>query len=102
MAEVIKYTGMDELNPDQKRLLDKISTEYYQKIKQQLQNETSLSVHLKCYNKGGKCKYSIHAKVIAPTRIFVSTKAIDWDFCKSLHMAFKDLEMVIKKGLKQD
>lgn len=102
MSEIIQYTGMEELNPDQKRLLDKISAEYYEKIKRQLHNETSLSVHLKCYNKGGKCKYSIHAKAIAPTRIFVSTKAADWDFSKTLHMAFKDLEMVIKKGLKQD
>lgn len=103
MAEVIQFTGMEELDEEQKRLLQKISTEYYQKIKQHLHNETSLSVHLKCYNKSGsKCKYSIHAKAISPTKIFVSTKAVDWDFAKTLHKAFKDLEMSIKKGLKQD
>ena len=103
MAEVIQYTGMKNLDDEQKRLLDKISTEHYEKIKQMLHNETSISVHLKTYhNTGSRRKYSIHVKAAAPTRAFVSTKAADWDFAKTLHMAFKDLEMAIKKGLKQD
>ncbi|MBS3113408.1 hypothetical protein J4418_04975 [Candidatus Woesearchaeota archaeon] len=103
MAEVIQYIGMDDLDEDQKRLLEKISEEYYDKIKRRLHNETSLSIHLKCYNKtGSRCKYSIHAKAVAPTRIFVSTKVAEWDFAKALHMALKDLESIIQKDLKQD
>ncbi len=103
MAEVIQFTGVNGLNQEQKRLLSKISTEYYQKIKQQLHNETNITVHIKAYNKtGSRCKYSIHIKAIAPTKTFVSTKAVNWDFSTTLHKAFKDLEMAIKKGLKED
>ena len=101
--EIIQFTGLKDLNDDEKEILNTLSTEYYQKFKRELKNLTSMGVHVKIYTKGGKTKkYSLHVKVIAPTKIFESEKAADWDFARTLHKAFKDLEKQIVKGLRSD
>jgi hypothetical protein len=100
--EKIQYTGLDNIDDGERRTLDKLSAEYYEKIQRSLQNVTSLQIHIKTYKKQGKVKYSIHAKAVAPTKIFVSTKAHDWHFPTTLHKAFKDLEMQIQHRLHTD
>lgn len=100
--EQIQYSGLEEVDDSQRRILDKLSAEYYGKIARELKNETSVQVHIKSYKKIGKPKFSIHVKAVAPTRIFVSTKAHDFDFATCLHMAFRDLEQQIKHRLHAD
>jgi hypothetical protein len=101
-VEIIQYTGADVLDPDQKRLLDKICTDEYSKVKRSLNNVTSLSVHIKTHSKSGsKPKYSVHLKVIAPTRIFATDKSISWDFAAAVHMAFDSVHNEIQKAFKE-
>ncbi len=100
--EAIQYSGLHEIDASQRRVLDKLSAEYYDKIARELKNVTSLQVHIKTYKKIGKPKFSIHAKAVAPTRIFASTKAHDFDFHACLHMAFRDLETQIRHRLHAD
>ncbi len=100
--EQIQYTGLDNIEEGQRRTLDKLSAEYYDKIQRSLQNMTSLQIHIKTYKKQGKPKYSIHVKAVAPTKIFVSTKAHDWHFNNCLHMAFKDIQAQINHRLHSD
>jgi hypothetical protein len=101
--DIIEFVGLPDLDEDEKRILNTLSTEYYQKIKRTLKNVTSLVVHVKKYKKQGKKhKYSLHVRAIAPTRAFESTKAADWDFARTLHKAFKDLENQIKHKLHSD
>jgi len=99
--EQIQYVGAHNLDAEKKKVLDKLSTEYHQKIKRSLKNITSLIIHVKVYKKEGKSvKFAVHAKAVAPTAIIVSTKASDWDFARTLHKAFKDLENQIEKRYK--
>ncbi len=98
----IEYAGLKEINEKEKEILDKLSEEYYPKIKRKLHNELTLKIHIKKYSETGeKHKWSIHAKAIAPTKIFTSDKACDWDFARTLHKAFKDLENEISKKMKE-
>ena len=100
MIEKIQYRGVDELNEDEKTTLNKLAPEYYEKIQRALKNITSLQVDIKLYKKlGGKRKYDVHAKVVAPTRLF-STSYADWDFARTLHKVFKKMEREILHRLK--
>ncbi len=101
--EPIQITGIDELKPNELPLANKLVNEYYEKIKRELNNITTLAVHFKCYEKeGNRRKFAIHAKAIAPTQIFASTKAQDWDLARTMHKCFKDLERQIRHRLKTD
>ena len=101
--EPIQLAGMDELQPAEIPLVNKLVNEYHEKLQRELSNMTSLQVHIKCYDKeGSKRKFSINAKAVAPTQIFSSTKAQDWDLARTLHKCFKDLERQIRHRLKTD
>ncbi len=101
--DIIEFVGLKDLDDSEKEVLNTLSTEYYQKLKTALNNVTSLVVHIKKYKKEGtRHKYSIHIRLIAPTRAFESTKAVDWDFARTLHKSFKNLENQIKHKLHSD
>lgn len=101
--EPIQIIGIKELDEFELPLVNKLANEYYQKIQRELQNVTSVVIHVKCYEKEGKRKkYSIHVRVIAPTRIFESSKAQDWDLARTLHKAFRDIERELQHKLHTD
>lgn len=97
--EMIQYVGVSDLEPEEQLEVSRLSTEYYPKLKRQLKNVMSLVVHIKRYDKGGSTKFSIHTRVIAPTRIFESCKSHDFDLARALHKSFKDLENEIRHKL---
>jgi len=103
MLEPIQIIGIKELDESDRNIVNKLANEYFLKIKRELQNITSLIVHIKCYKKEGKKKkYSINTRAIAPTRMFESSKAADWDLARTLHKSFKDLEREIQHKLHTD
>jgi len=101
--EIIQFTGLNDLTEsDQSRVRD-LSSEHYSKIKRALKNITSLAVHIKMHKKeGSKHKFSVHVKAIAPTVMFTSTKAVDWDIARVMHKAFNDIEQEIKHRFHSD
>ena len=116
--EAIQYIGVEQLSTDERIALDTLSAEYYDKIQRSLKNVTSLIIHIKEYKKAAapekkeergdygkkpkRKKYDIHIKVVAPTRIFEEKHAADWDFARTLHKAFKNLEREIQHKLHTD
>jgi uncharacterized protein YnzC (UPF0291/DUF896 family) len=114
--EQIQYICADQLTDSEKGLLSKLSAEYYDKIKRMLKNEVSVVIQIKEHNKAApkkkeeleeyqrqkRKKYSLHIKVVAPTRIFEEDHAADWDFARTLHKAFKNLEREIQHRLHTD
>lgn len=115
--DIVQFKGLELLNDEERAFLDKIVPEYYEKIKRSLKNLVTLQIHFKAYEttgagkeeKGKRRKFDIHIRAISPTKnIFVSTKpprhfkSRDWNFSKSLHEAFKNLENQIKKKLHTD
>ena len=109
--EGIQYIGAKDITPAERNTLDKISSLNHHKIQRMLKNMTSLVVHIKIYEAAGKGKkeegkkrrkYAIHIRALAPTRIFTSTKAVDWDLAKALHKSFTDMENIIGKSMRPD
>lgn len=94
--EPIQVTGIDVLDEKEKILANKIINEYYEKIFRELQNITSVAVHIKAHTKGGKAKkFDIRAKAIAPTKI-IEAQESDWDLARTLHRVFKNIERQIE------
>jgi len=101
--EPIQVIGIDQLGLDsEKDMVNKLSNEYYVKIKRALKNITSITLHIKQHSKGGKRKKSdIRVKVVAPTRIFESQES-DWDLARAIHRAFKNIERQLQHKLRTD
>src|SRR3972149_9039288 len=88
----IQYVGVSALSPEEQDTVNTLTTEYYEKIKRSLHNETNLVVHVKLHNaEGNRRKYSMHVRAQAPTKQqFESCNADDWDLPRTLHKAFTD------------
>ncbi|MEM4336589.1 MAG: HPF/RaiA family ribosome-associated protein [Candidatus Woesearchaeota archaeon] len=105
ISELIQYKGINLLNESEKSILNKLSSEYYEKIRNHfLKNTTKIEIHIKAYDQTGeRKKFSVDIKVISPTRkTYVSNKSQDWDFARAIHKAFRDLENQIKKDIHKD
>ncbi len=101
--EVIQFVGVSELSAEEQATIQTITTEQFEKIKRDLQNITNMTVHVKFYQKGGeKKKYSMHVKVAAPTHVFDSSNADDWELPRALHKAFEDIRHQIQHRLHTD
>ncbi|MBW2997585.1 hypothetical protein KY349_04560 [Candidatus Woesearchaeota archaeon] len=110
--EPIQFIGLNELEDVDQQMVQTLATQYYDKIQRALKNLTSLVIHIKRYEKEGhRQKYSIHVRVIAPTKVFESSKspeAATWDLASALHNAFKNLVRQIQhefhgeRGWKKD
>lgn len=101
--EPLQIIGIRNLDEMEIEAVNRVANRYYVKIQRQIKKVNSLVVHIKAYEKeGSQRKYSIHVKLLAPTRIFVSTKAFDWDLEKTLHKSFRDVIRQVKHSLHTD
>ncbi|MBS3098472.1 HPF/RaiA family ribosome-associated protein [Candidatus Woesearchaeota archaeon] len=100
--EPIQVIGIELLGETEKGIANKLVNEYYQKIFRELQNVTSITVHIKAHSKGGKKKkFDVRIKAIAPTRIFEAQES-DWDLARTLHMVFRNMERELEHKLHTD
>lgn len=105
--EQIQYIGIDDLDAKERAILDKLSAEYYDTIQRSLKNEVSITIHVKKHkqeedNPEKQHRFEITIKVAAPTAIFEEKHAEDWDFARTLHKAFKNIERQIQHRLHTD
>ena len=101
--EPIQIIGIKDLDEMEVESVNRIANRYYGKIQREIKHIVSLVVHIKSYEKEGRQrKYAIHVKVIAPTRMFTSTKGIDWNLEKALHKSFEEVEKIIQHSLHTD
>ncbi|MBI4140387.1 hypothetical protein HY485_00975 [Candidatus Woesearchaeota archaeon] len=90
--QVLQFVGLNSLTIEEQDAVSTIATKEYEKAQRTLKNTLSMVVHIKCYEKeGGKKKYSLHIRAIAPTRIIESCKSHDWDLVRALHKSFQDI-----------
>lgn len=100
--EPIQIIGIDEIEDEfEKATINKLANEYYEKIQRALKNITSVTLHIKKHTKGGKIKWDIRVRVIAPTRIFEAQES-DWDLARTLHRVFKNIERELEHRLRVD
>ena len=99
--EPIQIKGIDELNDEEKNLVNTLANEYYGKIQRELKIATSISLHVKQHSKtGNRHKSDIRVKVIAPTKIFEAQES-DWDMARTLHKVFNNIERQIEHRIRE-
>jgi|SRR3989338_2942919 len=99
----IQIIGIKELDEMELEAVNRIADKGYDKIKRELKHEVSITVHIKSHDKeGAQRKYSVHVKAMAPTRIFTSTKAVDWSLEAALHKSFEDVVKMIRHAFHTD
>ncbi|MBI2650889.1 hypothetical protein HYX01_00255 [Candidatus Woesearchaeota archaeon] len=99
----IQIIGVRDLDEMEIESINRIANRHYQKIQRELKNDISIKLHIKSHKKEGKQKkYSMHVKVITPTRTFASTKAFDWKLENALHKSFTDVMKIIQHSLHTD
>ena len=97
----IQIIGIDKIgNEEEINTINRISNEYHKKIQRALNKETSKTLHVKTYSKGGKQKeWEINVKADAPT-IGFKAEECDWELAKTLHKAFNDVLKQIEHRFK--
>ena len=100
---VIQFVGLNDLTIEEQEIVQKLSTEYYAKIKREMASTTGAIVHIKHYEKeGGRRKYTLHVRVNVPTKIIESTEADDWDLARAVHIAFEEILQQIRHTFHTD
>ena len=101
--EPIQIIGIKDLDEMEVETINRLANRYYGKVQREIKNITSLVVHIKSINKEGRQKiYSVHVKVIAPTKVFASTKTEDWNLEKALHGSFRNIIREMQHRLHTD
>jgi SHS2 domain-containing protein len=97
--EPIQYSGIGDLNEEERDILGDISSKSFEKIDNLLQEpQTSISVHIKTYKEKEeteKKKYSITVKAMSPKHMFRSGTS-NWILANALNDAFDKVINEIK------
>ena len=95
--DLIQFVGLKKLDIDDQEVIQKLSSEYFPKIKRLLKNITTLAVHVKTHGgKGQRHKYTFHIRCIYPGKTLETNKHSDFELSKACHSAFKALIREIK------
>lgn len=101
--EPIQIIGIRDLDEMEIESVNRLANRYFPKIQREIKKINSVAIHIKSYEKEGReKKYSIHVKVMAPTGIFTSTKAFDWNLETALHKSFNDVIREMQHSLHTD
>jgi len=92
---VLTIVGLKETNLDdfEKKYVFDLCNKNIIKITRALANVNEIIIHIKEYKKStnSKGKFSVHIKVVAPTKIIAIDRSSDWDLARALHKAFADI-----------
>ncbi len=93
----IQYIGLKDLNDDA-GAVQTLVERYAEKLDRDFADST-LVVHTKLHDIGGRVKYSFHARLDHPS-VLVHADAVDWDLRRTVHKLMKALENEAKHKFK--
>ena len=97
--ERIQIIGVNELDNDEREMVEKLAGEYYGKIERIIKKVEYVSVHVKKRDKTGERKrYELKVKVVAPLPK-IESAANEWDIATALHVAFKEILRILEHRL---
>ncbi len=107
MQNIIKYSGLKDLDAEEQSILKNLIEKEYPRIQRLVKNVSDLIVNVKVSKKQTRKRYIISFRLEAPTRMFsVKTKDTemggDWDITKATHKALNALYFEVKHRLKSD
>jgi hypothetical protein len=90
--ELIQYVGVKDLSDEERGIVNRLTSDYFDKVKRAFSDLSKLVVHIKSYAGGGKRKkFSMHLRALSPLGIIESCKTHDWDLPRVLHKSFNDV-----------
>jgi hypothetical protein len=104
--ETIQFVGMKDLTPEEQDVVQSLSTEYFEKIKREIQNNTDLTVHIKTdgvsatHNK--RKRYTLMIRAVFPGFVIESKDSDDYELPKALHQSFEEIISQIHHRLRTD
>ena len=94
---MIQFIGIKQLEPMEQETVQRLATEYFEKIKRTLKNKVKLKIHIKKYEQEGKQKkYSIHMQAAAPAGVLNVDREDGFDLARVMHKAFENMRQVIE------
>lgn len=107
MQNIIKYSGLKNLDDEEQIILKSIVEKEYPKIQRLIKNVSDIIVNIKTMKKETRKRFIISMRLEAPTKIFTikskdTEKGGDWDLAKATHKAVDALYFEVKHRLKSD
>jgi len=98
--EKFQIKGLEELREEERKELDEILKNSYEKLKRKTKVDFILKVSVKVYSRDKenlvkRRKYSIQAAITGTVRQFDASSE-DWDFNKAVHKAMNALETEVE------
>ena len=103
----IEYSGINDLNPRERIILDKILKKEYYRMQRILENESTLKVHIRSIKKETRKRYILSIRLETPKKVFATKskdtqEAGDWKLKKAVHKAIKHLKSEVEHSLRAD
>jgi len=101
----VQFVGLNILDPADQRQIKQIIHDHYIEIERELKQITSLRIHFKEYEKGGRKKYSVQLLINAKTHPITVNKMyspVQWDPVAIVHKLIKKARQEIIHIYKTD
>lgn len=101
IKNIIKYSGLNDLDLMEQTKLKNIAEKEYDILKRMYNNIMDLSINIKVYDKEKRKKYSVHARIEGPSKIFSASDA-DWDINTVTRSVLIKLRNELQKQFKEE
>jgi len=101
VKENIQLIGIKELSPEEQDVVQSLTTEYFAKIKREINNVTDLAVHVKTAGDKRK-RYTLMVRAIFPGFVIESKDSDDYELPKAVHRSFEEILSQIHHRLRTD
>ena len=103
--ETIQFVGVKELSPEEQDAVNTLTTEYYEKVKREVQNVTDFVVHIKTEGgsgeQGRKKRFTVMTRAVFPGFVIEAKDSDDYELPKALHTVFSEVLSQIRHRLKE-
>ena len=94
------YRGLKKWTLAEEQTIRKITTQYYDKIQERFDENSTLNVEVKKYSKTGKeHKYAISTRLISDNKIVARAKYADFELNKALRKVLKAIQIELESGV---
>ena len=107
MQNIIKYSGLKNLNEEEQSILKSLVEKDYPRLERMVKNTCDLTVDINTSKKETRKRFMISLRLESPAQRFVvktrdTEQWGDWDLTKATHKALDALYFEIKHRLKTD
>jgi len=108
MQNIIKYSGLKDLNDEEQGILKNLVEKDFSRIKMLVNKECDLIVAVKAMKKDTRKRYQISMRLETPGSVLYNKinkdteKGGDWDLAKALHKELDGLYFEIKHDIEKN